>query len=78
MIPLDSPADYVLCAIAWRLTKRLWQLYNFFFIKINVFPEKKEYSRLSALAIFKKQPAEWACPDMELVNSSESREQLAI
>lgn len=51
---------------------------QFFFIKINVFPEKKEYSRLSALAFFKKQPAEWACPDMELVNSSEPRELLAI
>ena len=51
---------------------------QFFFTKINVFTEKKEYSRLRALSIFKKQPAEWASPDMELVNSSEPRELVAI
>lgn len=51
---------------------------QFFFTKINAFTEKKKYSRLRVLAIFKKQPAEWASPDMELVNSSEPRELLAI
>lgn len=74
MIPLDSPGDYICCT---RLQNGC-DNYTIFFTKINAFTEKKKYSRLRVLAIFKKQPAEWASPDMELVNSSEPRELLAI